>query len=37
MAAIIAFHTVKDFMEVAAIEIMIDHLLDIGLPEAVLS
>ncbi len=36
MAAVFAFHTGKAVMQIAAIEIAIDHLLDIGPPEAVL-
>ena len=36
MAAVFTFHTGKAVIQVAAIEIAIDHLLDIGPPEAVL-
>ena len=36
MAAIFAFHAGKAVVQIAAIEIPIDHLLDIGPPEAVL-
>jgi hypothetical protein len=36
MAAIFAFHTGKAVVQIAAIEIAIDHLLDIGPPESVL-
>ena len=36
MAAVFAFHTGKAVMQIAAIEIAIDHLLDIRPPEAVL-
>jgi hypothetical protein len=36
MAAVLAFHTGKAVVQVTAIEITIDHLLDIGPPEAVL-
>lgn len=35
MAAIFAFHTGKTFVQVTAIEITINHLLDIGPPESV--
>jgi hypothetical protein len=34
MAAVFTFHTGKAVLQVAAIEITIDHLLDIGPPEA---
>ena len=37
VAAIFAFHTGKAVVQITAIEITIDHLLDIGPPEAVLS
>ena len=37
MAAIFAFHTGKAVVQIAAIEITIDHLLDIGSPESVLT
>ncbi|MDO9228236.1 MAG: hypothetical protein Q7U03_01600, partial [Syntrophales bacterium] len=36
MAAIFAFHAGKAVVQIAAIEIAIDYLLDIGPPEAVL-
>ena len=36
MAAIFAFHAGKPVVQIAAIEIAVDHLLDIGPPEAVL-
>ena len=36
MAAILAFNTGKAVVQIAAIEIAIDYLLDIGPPEAVL-
>jgi hypothetical protein len=36
-AAILAFHAGKAVVQVPAIEIAIDHLLDIGPPEAVLT
>ena len=36
MATVFTFHTGKAVMQVTAIEIAIDHLLDIGPPEAVL-
>jgi len=36
MAAVFAFHTGKPVVQITAIEITIDHLLDIGPPEAVL-
>jgi hypothetical protein len=36
VAAVFAFHTGKPVAQIAAIEIAIDHLLDIGPPEAVL-
>ena len=37
MAAVLAFHTGKAFVQIAAIEIAIDYLLDIGPPESVLT
>jgi len=37
MAAIFAFHAGKAVVQIAAIEIAIDHLLDIGPPESVLT
>ena len=37
MAAIFAFHTGKSVMQIDASEIAIDHLLDIGPPESVLT
>jgi hypothetical protein len=37
MAAILAFHAGKSVMQIAAVEITIDHLLDIGLPESVMT
>jgi len=36
MAAVFTFHTGKPVVQITAIEITIDHLLDIGPPEAVL-
>jgi hypothetical protein len=36
VAAVFAFHTGKAVVQITAIEITIDHLLDIGPPEAVL-
>jgi hypothetical protein len=36
MAAIFAFHTGKPVVQITAIEITIDHLLDIWPPESVL-
>jgi hypothetical protein len=36
MAAVFAFHTGKAVVQITAIEITIDHLLDIGPPESVL-
>ena len=36
MAAIIAFHAGKPVAQITAVEITIDHLLDIGPPESVL-
>ena len=36
MAAVFTFHTGKAVMQIAAVEITIDHLLDIGPPESVL-
>ena len=36
MAAIFAFHAGKAVVQIAAVEITIDHLLDIGPPESVL-
>ena len=36
MAAVFVFHTGKAVVQITAIEIAIDHLLDIGPPEAVL-
>ena len=36
MAAIFAFHAGKAVVQITAVEITIDHLLDIGPPEAVL-
>ena len=36
MAAIFAFHTGKAVVQIAAIEIAVDHLLEIGPPESVL-
>jgi hypothetical protein len=36
VAAILAFNTGKAVVQIAAIEITIDHLLDIGPPESVL-
>jgi len=36
MATILAFHTGKAVVQIAAVEITIDHLLDIGSPESVL-
>ena len=35
MSAILAFHTGKTIVRIAAVEKTIDHLLDIGPPEAV--
>ena len=37
MAAIFAFHAGKAVVQIAAVEITIDHLLDIGPPESVLT
>jgi hypothetical protein len=37
MAAVLAFHTGKATVQIAAIEIAIDYLLDIGPPESVLT
>lgn len=37
MAAVIAFHAGKTVVRIAAIEITINHLLDIGTPEYVLT
>jgi len=36
MIAIFAFHTGKAVVQITAIEITIDHLLDIGPPESVM-
>jgi len=36
MTAVFAFHAGKAVVQIAAIEIAIDHLLDIGPPESVL-
>ena len=36
MAAVFAFHTGKPVVQITAIEIAIDHLLDIGPPESIL-
>jgi len=36
VAAIFAFHTGEAVVQITTIEIAIDHLLDIGSPEAVL-
>jgi len=36
VAAVFTFHTGKAVVQITAIEIAIDHLLDIGPPEAVL-
>jgi hypothetical protein len=36
VAAVFAFHAGKTVVQITAIEITIDHLLDIGPPEAVL-
>ena len=36
MAAVFTFHAGKAVVQITAIEIAVDHLLDIGLPEAVL-
>jgi hypothetical protein len=36
MAAVFAFHTGKAVVQIAAIEIAIDHLLDIRPPESIL-
>ena len=36
MAAVFTFHAGKTFVQITAIEIAIDHLLDIGPPESVL-
>jgi hypothetical protein len=36
MAAVLAFHTGKPVVQIAALEIPRDHLLDIGPPESVL-
>jgi hypothetical protein len=36
MAAVFAFHAGKSVVQITAIEVAIDHLLDIGLPESVL-
>jgi len=36
MTAVFTFHTGKAVMQIAAVEITIDHLLDIGPPESVL-
>jgi hypothetical protein len=37
MAAVFAFHTGKTVVQIPAIEITMDHLLDIGPPESVLT
>ena len=37
VAAVIAFHTGKAVVQIAAVEITVDHLFDIGPPEAVIS
>jgi hypothetical protein len=37
MAAVFAFHTGKTVLQIAAIQITVNHLLDIWSPEAVLS
>lgn len=37
MAAIFAFHTGKAVVQLTAVEITMDHLLDIGPPEALLT
>ena len=37
MAAVFAFHTGKPVVDVAAIQIPINHLLDVRSPESVLS
>ena len=37
MAAVFAFHTGKPVVQITVIEITMDHLLDIGPPEAVLT
>jgi hypothetical protein len=37
MAAIFAFHSGKAVMQIATVEITIDHLLDIGPSESVLT
>jgi hypothetical protein len=37
MAAVFAFHAGKAVVQITAIEIAIDHLLDIGPPESVLT
>ena len=36
MAAVFTFHAGKAVVQITAIEIAVDHLLDIGSPEAVL-
>ena len=36
VTAVFAFHTGKPVVEIAAVEIAIDHLLEIGTPEPVL-
>ena len=36
MTAIFTFHTVKAVVQIAAIEIAVNHLFDIGPPESVL-
>ena len=36
MAAVFAFHAGKPVVQITAVEITIDHLLDIGPPESVL-
>jgi hypothetical protein len=36
MAVVFAFHAGKAVVEMAAVEIAIDHLLDIGSPETIL-
>jgi len=36
MAAVFTFHTCKAVVQITAIEIAIDHLLDVGPPESVL-
>ena len=36
MAAVFAFHTGKAVLQIAAVEITVNHLFDIGPPESVL-